>query len=105
MADCNYTCFDRVLHQVTPLNEEDLLEAHDIALDGSLDELLDFMVEKGCCSKEQSQTLYEGIVMWEDLDGNYWEEDYDKYMSLQDKIGLTKEKCEELENENQEMEQ
>jgi hypothetical protein len=34
--------------------------------------------------------------MWEDLEGNYWEEDYDKLMELYDKVGLTREACEEL---------
>jgi hypothetical protein len=27
--------------------------------------------------------------MWEDLDGNYWEEDYDKLHELYDKVGIT----------------
>ena len=27
--------------------------------------------------------------MWEDLEGNYWEEDHDKLMDLYDRVGLT----------------
>ena len=29
--------------------------------------------------------------MWEDLDGNYWEEDYDKLHELYDRVGITEE--------------
>lgn len=51
--DCKYTCFDRVMHLV-----------------------IDFGVENGCFTKIQTNILYDGIVMWEDLDGNYYENDY-----------------------------
>ena len=33
--------------------------------------------------------MYDGIVMWEDLESNYWEEDFDKLSALYDKLGLT----------------
>jgi hypothetical protein len=29
--------------------------------------------------------------MWEDLDGNYWEEDYDRLMALYEAVGLSEE--------------
>lgn len=47
----------------------------------------------------QSYTLYDGIVMWEDLDGNYWEEDYDKLHELYDRVGITEEVFEQFTKE------
>lgn len=86
--ECKFSCFDRVLHLVKPLVKKDLKEAHCIVTEYSFSDLLEFGVDKGCFTKEQSQTLYEGIVMWEDLEGNYWEEDYDKYNSLLLAMGI-----------------
>ena len=88
MATCSYTCFDRVLHQVNELPKDKLNEAYEIITDYSLSDLLDFGVENECFTREQAQTLYEGIVMWEDLDGNYWEEDEEKYEALTDAMGI-----------------
>lgn len=87
--DCKYTCFDRVLHLVNPLSEEDKWIACELVTDYSLIDLLDYGVEKGCFSKPQSQTLYEGIIMWENLDGTYYEEDDEKLIRLYDAMGIT----------------
>ena len=89
--DCNVTCFERVMHLVQPLPKEKLKEAVEVAQEYSFEETLDFFVECGCFTKQQSSTLYDGIVMWEDLDGNYWEEDHDKLMELYESVGLTEE--------------
>ena len=89
--DCTVTCFDRVLHLVEPLSEDKLKEAVEIATEYSFQDILDFGVENGCFTKDQSSTLYDGIVMWEDLESNYWEEDHDKLHLLYDKMGITKE--------------
>ena len=88
---CTVTCFDRVLHLVKELPQEKLQEAVEIAQEYSFYETLEYFVECGCFTKEQLSTLYEGIVMWEDLDGNYWEEDYDRLMALYEAVGLTEE--------------
>ena len=98
--ECKVTCFERVMHLVKSLPEEYLKEAYEITIEDSFVDFLDFCVENGCFTKAQSSTLYDGIVMWEDLEGNYWEEDHDKLMALYDKVGLTREKCEVLANEN-----
>ena len=97
--ECKVTCFDRVMHQVKPLPEEKLKEAYEIATEDSFIDLLDFCVDNSCFTKSQSDTIYEGIVMWEDLEGNYHEEDPDKLTNLYDKIGLTREVCAKFEEE------
>lgn len=97
--ECKFTCFDRVMHLVKPLPKEKLKEAYEIICDYSLIDLLDFCVECGCFTECQSTTLYEGIIMWEDLDGNYYEEDHDKLMELYNKLGLTKEVCDKFNEE------
>ena len=53
--------------------------------------LLEFCVDNKCFTKEQSSTLYDFIIVWEDLDGNYYEEDYDKLSELYEAIGVTEE--------------
>ena len=87
--ECKVTCFDRVMHLVESLPEDQLKEAVSIIEDYSFQDFLDFCVENGCFSKEQSQTIYEGIVMWEDLEGNYWEKDVGKLIELYEKAGIT----------------
>lgn len=94
--DCKYTCFDRVLYRVKPLPQNKLEEAYELITDYSLWDLLDFCIDNHCFSLGQAQTLYEGIIMWEDLDGNYYEEDYDKLESLYEAIGITDEFVESL---------
>lgn len=88
---CTVTCFDRVLHLVKELPQEKLQEAVEIAQEYSFYETLEYLAECGCFTKGQLLTLYEGIVMWEDLDGNYWEEDHDRLMALYEAVGLTEE--------------
>lgn len=87
--ECKVTCFDRVIHLVKELPKNKLKEAVEIIQEYSFEDFLEFCVDNNCFTKEQSNTLYEGIVMWEDLDGNYWEEDYDKLHELYDKVGIT----------------
>ena len=87
--ECKVTCFDRVIYLVKELPKNKLKEAVEIIQEYSFEDFLEFCVDNNCFTKEQSNTLYEGIVMWEDLDGNYWEEDYDKLHELYDKVGIT----------------
>lgn len=88
---CTVTCFDRVLNLVKPLPENKLKEAVEVATEYSFQDMLDFGVENNCFTEAQSSTLYDGIVMWENLEDSYWEEDYDKLHLLYDKMGMTEE--------------
>ena len=88
---CTVTCFDRVLNLVKPLPENKLKEAVEVATEYSFQDILDFGVENNCFTEAQSSTLYDGIVMWENLEDSYWEEDYDKLHLLYDKMGMTEE--------------
>ncbi len=99
--ECRVSCFDRVMHLVKELPKDKHKEAVYIVKECGLQDLLDFCIENGCCTILQSYTLYDGIVMWEDLDGNYWEEDYDKLHALYEAIGLTEEVFEKYIKENE----
>jgi hypothetical protein len=94
--DCKVTCFERVMHLVKELPKDKYEEAIEIIQDCSFEDFLDLCIENNCFTKEQSSTLYDGIVMWEDLDGNYWEEDYDKLYELYDKVGITEDVLEQF---------
>ena len=94
--ECKVTCFDRVMYLIKELPKGKHEEAVEIITGYSFEEFLNFCVNNGCFTKEQSNTLYEGIVMWEDLESNYWEEDYDKLMELYDKVGITEEVFEQF---------
>ena len=89
--ECRVTCFDRVTHLVQPLPNDKLEEAVEVIQECDFVEFLDFCVENNCFNSHQSQTIYEGIVMWEDFEGNYWEEDRVKLLDLYDRIGVTDE--------------
>lgn len=97
--ECKVTCFDRVMHLVEELPKDKYKEAVEIIQEYNFIDFLDFCVENNCFTEAQSTTLYEGIVMWEDLDGNYWEEDYDKLHELYDKVGITEEVFEQFTEE------
>ena len=89
--ECKVTCFDRVMNLVMPLSANKYKEAVEIIQEYGVQDFLDFCVDNGCFTQMQSYTLYDGIVMWEDLDGNYWEEDYDKLHELYERIGIKEE--------------
>jgi len=88
--DCKYTCFDRVMHLVQKLKVEDKTECIDIIINDGFSDFLDYCVKHGCFNEAQAMTLYDGIVMWEDLDGTYWEEDKEKLYQLYRAVGITK---------------
>lgn len=88
MVECKYTCFDRVLFLTKELPSNKKKEAVEIIQNDSFTELLDFCVKNNCLTQQQSHTIYEGIIMWEDLETNYYEEDREKYLIFLDKIGL-----------------
>lgn len=87
--ECKVTCFERVMHLVKPLPEEKFAEAVKIMQNYTFSDFLDFCVDNNCFTKIQASTLYDGIVMWEDLESNYWEEDGDKLLDLYDAVGIT----------------
>ena len=100
MAECKVTCFERVMHLVVKLPEHKQREAVRIIQEDSFIDFLDFCVANDCFSQSQSDTLYDGIVMWEDLDGNYWEEDYEKLHALYDAVGITEDVFERFSENN-----
>lgn len=61
--DCKISCFDRVMHLVKGLPKGKVKEAVQITTEYSFQDFLEFCVENGCFSKEQSDVLYYGIVM------------------------------------------
>ncbi len=87
--DCKVTCFERVMHLVKELPGDKKEAMCELITDYGFRDILDFGVENGCFSKIQASTLYDGIVMWEDLEGNYYEEDEDKLNALYEKMGIT----------------
>lgn len=89
--ECRYTCFDRVIYLIRKLPEKKLKEAVTIIQELSFEDFLDFCVENNCFSEEQKSTIFDFIIMWEDLDGNYFEEDEEKLIRLYEAIGITKE--------------
>lgn len=99
MADCPYTCFDRVLNQVQECPEDKLKELYEVITEYGLRDILDFGIENKLFTERQAETLYDGIIMWEDLDGNYYEEDEDKMNDLLDKMGVEPEKLAEWQKE------
>ena len=89
--DCKVTCFDRVIYLTQEIPEHFLKQAVELATEYTFIDFLDFCVDCGCFTDAQKDIVYAFIVMWEDLDGNYWEEDHEKLNRLYDAVGLTKE--------------
>lgn len=89
---CRYTCFDRVLHLIKPVEDEEILKdiVYLMQNDG-LSALLDYLVEKKVISQGHADVVYDGVIMWEDLDGNYYEEDKDKLDRFYEALGITEE--------------
>lgn len=99
--ECNYTSFDRAMHMVKPAEEErQLKDLVSIIQEDGLSALLDYAVQEGLITEPLSHTLFDGIVMWEDLEGNYYEEDHDKLMLLHEKLGVTEQVFETYREDN-----
>ena len=88
MVECKYTSFDRVMNIVKELPKNKKNIAIEIAKENSFEDLLDFCVENKCFTMEQSNTIYDFIIMFENLEDSYYEEDTEKYLLFLDKIGL-----------------
>ncbi len=89
--ECKYTCFDRVIHLIKKLSDDKLYEAMKIIRDSNFEDFLDFCEENGCFTKEQASTILDFVIMWEDLESNYCEEDKEKLIKLYEAVGITKE--------------
>ena len=89
--ECKYTCFDRVIHSINKLANSKLNEAMKIIKDSNFQDFLDFCEENGCFTKEQASTILDFVIMWEDLEGNYYEENEEKLIRLYEAVGITKE--------------
>ncbi len=89
--ECKYTCFDRIIHSTKKLSDNKLNEAMKIIQNSNFEEFLDFCEENGCFTKEQASTILDFVIMWEDLESNYFEEDEEKLIRLYEAVGITKE--------------
>ena len=87
-----YTTFDVVMHNILPFqNEERLENAVHICCIDSLPALLEYAADCRCIAHRDYFTILDGIRMYEDLSGDYWEDDLDKLMLLHEKLGITEE--------------
>lgn len=86
--ECKYTCFDRIIYSIKKLSKKKIKEAVKIIQDFSFEDFLDFCVENNCFLEEQKSTIFDFIIMWEDLDGNYFEEDEEKLIRLYEAVGI-----------------
>ncbi len=89
--ECKFTCFDRVIHSIKKLSDDKLNEAMEIIRDLNFQDFLDFCEENGCFTEEQASTILDFVIMWEDLESNYFEEDEEKLIRLYEAVGITKE--------------
>lgn len=88
--ECKYTCFDRVIYLIRKIPEENIKEACSVIQNLTFEDFLDFCVENNCFTKEQKSTIHDFIIMWENLDGNYFEEDEQRLIRLYEAVGITK---------------
>ena len=86
--DCGFSALQRVMHNVQQVPDDKKEELFRLIADKGLQEVLDFGVENGLFSRLQSYTLYDGIVMWEDLEGSNCKEDPVKYSVLLEHMGV-----------------
>lgn len=94
-AEYIYTPYALTYAKLSPWeNEEDLNTAISI-MDEPLIEYIDFLVEKHPeLTKEDADILWEGIVMWNGYEGNYYEENDEMLVAMLEKTGVTKEAVE-----------
>lgn len=87
--ECPYTSFDVAIHNVILLPKNKLKDAVEVFQEYSLGEFINFCTENGCHSELDGYTIYDFIVMFEDLEGTYWEEDIYKLNLYLDSVGIT----------------
>lgn len=89
--ECRYTFFDRVIFLTKKLPKRKIKEAVKIIQEFSFEDFLDFCVENNCFTEEQKSIIIDFIIMWEDLTGNYYEEDEEKLIRLYEAVGISQE--------------
>lgn len=89
--ECRYTFFDRVIFLTKKLPKRKIKEAVKIIQEFSFEDFLDFCVENNCFTEEQKSIIIDFIIMWEDLTGNYYEEDEEKLIRLYEAVGISRE--------------
>lgn len=70
------------------LPENRVDEAVQIIQEDSLIDFLDFCEENNCFTEKQATTLYDFIIIFEDLSSNYHEFDQEKLIRLYDAVGI-----------------
>lgn len=86
--ECKYTAFDRIINITKKLPENRVDEAVQIIQEDSLIDFLDFCEENNCFTEKQATTLYDFIIIFEDLSSNYHEFDQEKLIRLYDAVGI-----------------
>lgn len=89
MAECIYSSRDVALHQIKEISKENLKEAVKIYKEESFCDFLDFCQELGCFTEQVRTILYWSSLVYEDLEGSYFEEDLSKVNEILDNLGLT----------------
>ena len=100
VTDAIITSFEKALEEVKECPKDKLEELYEITTEDGLREVIDFGIDNQLFDEKQSRTLYEGIIMWEDengnlVNGNYYEEDPDKYDALLSHMGVDFDKLQE----------
>ena len=93
--------YEEIMNLIKPLSEDKYEEAVKIYEENyaCIQDMLDFCVKNKCFTEEQSYMLYEHIVMVNYVEGETWEEDWDRMKEFYNKIGLTDEVIKQFEKE------
>ena len=93
--------YEEIMNLIKPLSEDKYEEAVKIYEESyaCIQDMLDFCVENKCFTEEQSHMLYKHIVMVNYVEGETWEEDWDRMNEFYNKIGLTDEVIKQFEKE------
>lgn len=93
--------YEEVMNLIKPLSEDKYEEAVKVYEEscGSFQDILDFCVKNKCFTEEQSEMLYEHIVMVNYVEGEAWDMDDDRANEFYNKIGLTDEVIKKFEKE------
>ena len=93
--ECNVTRFDKVLHYIEEVPADKKEELYELITDYSFTDVLDFAVENSILSRRDAQTVFDSIIMYEDFESNYFEEDEDKINAFYEKLGVDIEELKE----------
>lgn len=88
MSKCKVSCFERTLHAVKPTPEYIIRELYRIIAEEDIIAVLNFGIKMNCFTERQAMTLHDGIRYWDDVKGDYCENDTEKYNTLLTKMGV-----------------